>query len=131
MLFSSGNDSPEDTVSRLSTMPHLFIFSTYKYQVSESVELAPSILLKSRTNSPFAVDFNIAATFKQAILFALSYRSFESMSTILQMRILPQMKLGYAYDFPTSGVKKRYFNSHEIMLNYVFKFNNYNVKSPR
>jgi type IX secretion system PorP/SprF family membrane protein len=131
VLFSSGNNLPQDSLGRLSTMPHLFIFSTYKYQLTSSVELAPSILLKSRTGSPFGVDINMAASLKGAILVALSYRSFESMSTILQMRVLPQMKIGYAYDFPLTDAKRRYFNSHEIMLNYVFKYNNYNVKSPR
>lgn len=131
VLFSSVSDSPEDSLGRLSTMPHLFIFSTYKFDVTREVEIAPSILMKSRPGSPFAVDINVAATLKDAITVALSYRSFESMSAILQMRILPQMKLGYAYDFPISSVKRRYFNSHEIMINYVFKYNNYNVKSPR
>lgn len=132
ILFSSGNSLQlNDSLKRLSTIPHYFLFSRYKVKVSPHVQLNPGFLLKFRSGRPLAIDVNLEAVLNEVLTFGLSYRSFESISAIFQLKILPQMKFGYAYDIPISSVKRRYFNSHELMLNYVFAYKNYNVNNPR
>lgn len=131
ILYSSASTSTSDTLRRLGATPHYFFLTRYKVSVSQNVQIVPGFLLKSRTGRPLAIDMNLETVINEIVMFGLSYRSFESLSGILQMKILPQMKFGYAYDIPLSSVQRRYFNSHELMLNYIFKYKNYNVKSPR
>ena len=132
ILHSSGSSYYlGDSLKRLSTIPHYFLLSRYKMKLSPHFQLNPGFLLKARSGRPLAIDINVDAIINEVLMLGMSYRSFESMSVIFQLKILPQMRFGYAYDIPLSDVTRRYFNSHEIMLNYVFTYKNYNVNNPR
>lgn len=131
ILFSSTKSKFAESEITPKTSPHYFLYSRYKINLSPGVQLNPGLLLKAKPGWPMAVDLNVDAIFNQVLLLGLSYRSFESLSLIIQANILPQMKLGYAYDYPLSTLKRRHFNSHELMLNYIFHYKEYNIKSPR
>ncbi len=131
ILFSSGVHTFSDSLTGPSAIPHYFLFTRYNFDLSSRVRLSPGFLIKGRSGWPLAVDLNVDATINGVLMVGLSYRSFESLSTIIQLKILPQMKFGYSYDVPISQVQKRYFNSHEIMLNYIFQYKSHMIKSPR
>jgi hypothetical protein len=80
---------------------------------------------------PVSYDLNIEARLKEFLILALSYRNDRSISNIVQFMLLPQLKLGYAYDFAFGSNKGRDFNSHEIMLNYIFKYDIQKVSNGR
>ena len=131
ILYSSKSANGFNESETSSTNPHYFIFAKYKMKLSPNLKLNPSFLLKKKSDWPLAYDINLEAEIKEVLMLALSYRSKETLSTIVQVKILPQMKFGYSYDIPLSEMQKRNFNSHEIMLNYIFKYNDYNTTSPR
>ena len=131
VLYSSKSSSSQDSTRITGRSPHYFMLTRYKIQLSHNIQLNPGFLLKSRIGNPLAIDLNLETVINEVLMLGLSYRSFESLCAILQMKILPQMKFGYSYDIPLSTIQRSYFNSHELMLNYVFKYKNYNVKSPR
>jgi len=131
ILYTSNANRNGENPELPSTVPHYFISGKYKIKASPSLVLSPGFLIKSRKDWPLSYDINIEALLKQVFMVALSYRSFETLSTIVQMKILPQMKFGYSYDIPLSTIQRRNFNSHEIMLNYIFRYKDYNVITPR
>lgn len=131
ILYTSGINYYTDSLTSPGTTPHYFLFTRYKINLSPHIQLHPGFLIKGRSDWPLAVDLNVDALFNEVLMFGLSYRSFETLSAIVQIKVLPQMKFGYAYDFPLSSIRRSNFNSHEIMLNYIFNYKDYNVKSPR
>ncbi len=131
ILFTSGINYYMDSLSNPSSTPHFFLFTRYKINLSPHVQLHPGFLIKGKSGWPLAADLNIDALFNEVLMFGLSYRSFETMSVIVQIKVLPQMKFGYAYELPLSSIQRRNYNTHEIMLNYIFHYKDYNVKNPR
>lgn len=131
IIYSSGKVGYADSPTLPSLTPHYFLFTRYKIDLSHHVQLHPGFLLKAKPGWPLSLDLNVDALLNNVLMIGLSYRSFESLSTIIQVKLLPQMKFGYSYDMPLSSVQQRNFNSHELMLNYIFQYKDYNVASPR
>lgn len=131
ILYTSGINYYIDSLTSPGTNSHYFLFTRYKINLSPHVQLHPGFLIKGRPGWPLAYDLNIDALLDEVFMLGLSYRSFETLSIIVQIKILPQMKFGYAYDMPLSSIQRRNYNTHEIMLNYIFHYKDYNVKSPR
>lgn len=131
IIYSSrilGADNPNYIPS---ITPHYFLYTSYKIDISHHIQLQPGFLLKGKPGWPLSLDINIGALVNKVLLCGLSYRSSETLSTIVQVKILPQMKIGYSYDIPLSNIQRRNFNSHEVMLSYIFQYKDYNVQSPR
>lgn len=128
ILYSSSSGTSEESPGNL---PHYFVFVRYKMKLSPGLQFSPSVLIKSKKDWPISYDINAEVLIKEVLMVALSYRSAETLSTIVQVKLLPQMKFGYSYDIPLSEIQKRTFNSHEIMLNYVFKYKDYSASNPR
>jgi len=134
ILYSSGfkgENVNNDSTAQSNLSPYVFLFTRYKIDLSHRVQLHPGFLLKSKPDWPLSVDLNMDVLINEVLMFGVSYRSFETISTIVQIKVLPQMKIGYSYDIPLSNMQRRDFNSHEIMLNYRFYYKDYKVKSPR
>lgn len=131
ILYSTGIDHMDNETSFIGTSSHFFLFARYRIDLSPDLQLKPGFLLKSKPGWPLGYDLNVELGIREVLMVALSYRSLETISSIIQMKVLPQMKIGYSFDFPLSEAQSRNFNSHEIMINYLFKYKDYNVKNPR
>lgn len=131
IIYSSAIDGLSESQTALNTTPHYFLFARYNIDLSHHIQLQPGFLLKGKPGWPISLDINIAAIINKVLMFGLSYRSSETLSTIFQVKVLPQMKFGYAYDLPMSKIQRRNFNTHEIMLNYIFHYKDSNILSPR
>ena len=129
-LFSS-KTSFNDSISRDLNKPHYFLYSRYRLPVNRNLKLQPGILVKYLPGVPVSFDFHFAAIFNDVLLTGISYRSFESIDLALQAKLTPQLKAGYNFDYPIGDVGELSHSSHEIMLNYLFKFSKYKIKRPR
>ena len=129
-LFSS-KTSFNDSISVDLNKPHYFLFSRYRIPVNRNVKIQPGVLIKYLPEVPVSFDFHLAAIFNEVLLTGLSYRSFESIDLVLQAKLTPQLKAGYNFDYPIGKVGELSSSSHEIMLNYLFKFSRYKIKRPR
>lgn len=108
-----------------------FLLSRIKMPLNHNVRLQPGILIKYVQGRPLSYDINLSTVLKDVLLLGISYRSLESIDLIFQAKITPQLKFGYSYDFPLSQLSEISRSSHEIMLNYVFKFSNKGITAPR
>ncbi len=131
ILFSTNINHLNDEDSFLGTSPHLFLLARYKIHVTPNFQINPGFLIKNKPGWPLSYDLNVDSWIKEVLMLAVSYRSFETLSGIVQVKVLPQMKFGYSIDFPLSASQYRNFNSHEFMLNYIFAYKNYNIQNPR
>ena len=129
-LFSS-KTSINDSINIELNKPHYFLYGRYRVPINSNIKIQPGILIKYLPNVPVSFDFSLAAIFNEVLLTGLSYRSFESIDLLLQAKVTKQLKLGYSFDYPISMVSELSRSSHEIMLNYIFRFSKYKIKPPR
>ena len=116
----------------ISSERHYFLSGGYVFDVKENIKLKPNMLLKYVDGAPVSADINLNVLLNEVLWAGLSYRSFDSFDLLVEVLLTDQLRLGYAYDFyTTTDIRKASSGSHEVMLNYVMKFNKSKVISPR
>jgi type IX secretion system PorP/SprF family membrane protein len=129
-LLSESFSLNDTTSVRLSNV-NFFLFSKYRITVNENIDVEPSILLKYLKGVPMSYDINLNLIYRKVLTLGLSYRKKESIDFMLKGQITPQLQFGYSYDFAIGEVSRLSNGSHELMLNYVFKYTQAKVISPR
>ena len=123
--------SLNDTTSvRLSNVNY-FLFAKYKITLNENIDVEPSMLLKYLRGVPLSYDINVNLIYRKVLSLGLSYRKSESIDFMLKGQITPQLQFGYSYDFAFGEVSRVSNGSHELMVNYVFRYTQTKVISPR
>jgi type IX secretion system PorP/SprF family membrane protein len=123
--------SLSDSVNIQLGNTNYFLFSKYRFSLSESWEVEPSTLIKYLPNLLLSYDINVNFVYRKVLTSGLSYRGNESIDFLLKAQVTRQLQFGYAYDYPIS-LSSRFSNgSHEFMVNYVFKYVRKNISSPR
>jgi type IX secretion system PorP/SprF family membrane protein len=107
----------------------IYITSGYIYELSPSMRLKPSFLLKYIASSPLQIDLNALIVYKDIFSFGTSYRSNDSFVFLTEFK-KDQISLGYAYDYLNNNLKNYSKGSHEIMLRYQFLYH-VKVMDPR
>lgn len=108
-----------------------FLFASYRVVLTNSLSLEPGVLIKYNQGLPLSFDVNALLIIKQALTLGLSYRKSESLDFLMKAQVTPQLQLGYAYDFVTGQVSSMSRGTHELVVNYVFKYTHDSVSSPR
>lgn len=102
----------------------------YNFIINPRLKLSPSALLKYRPAGDVQIDCNFLVSLKEKISMGLGYRNHNTMTAMLDVRLNPQIRMAYAYDFDLSLLAKYKGGSHEIGINYIFSYQR-NVASPR
>jgi type IX secretion system PorP/SprF family membrane protein len=111
---------------------HYFLTGGYIFDVSNSVKLKPSLLLKAVKGAPLEYDLNLNAWIQDIVGLGVSYRTGDSFVGMFELQISPQFRLGYAYDYLISNLKTYTKGTHELMLRYEFApAQNQRILSPR
>jgi type IX secretion system PorP/SprF family membrane protein len=97
--------------------PHYYASAGYKVNVSPSLALVPSVLVKMAEPSPLSMDINLKATFQDRLYVGGTYRKEDALSAIAGVNINHMLALGYAYDATTSGLSPFSQGSHEVVIN--------------
>jgi type IX secretion system PorP/SprF family membrane protein len=105
---------------------HYYLMAGYDYAVNSSINLQPNILVKSDVAAT-QFDVNLNVMFKNALWVGASYRATDAIAPQLGYQYqLPNgkstLRVAYSYDVTTSQLNNYSNGSHEIMLNYCFKF---------
>ena len=106
-------------------------FSKYKMMLNDNFDLEPSVLFKYLPGLPVSADFNMNLIFRKAITIGVSYRKQESFDFLFKGQITQQLQFGYSYDYPINQISQLTNGSHEFMVQYVFRYVQKNVASPR
>jgi type IX secretion system PorP/SprF family membrane protein len=110
---------------------HVFASAGYVFDISPTLKLKPSVLVKMVNGAPLNVDANTNLWIHEKIAFGLSYRTGDSMLGMFEVQLNNQFRLGYAYDWTISGLQRYNSGSHELMLRYEFSFEKDKYISPR
>ncbi len=107
-----------------------YIHAGHTYRPDSRVMIKPSVLIRMQEGAPFGCDLNTTFIYKDVVGLGLSHRSNDAFITLFELRLLPSLHLGYAYDYTLSDKRKYSNGSHEIMINYRIKINALHAGKP-
>ncbi|MCB9230617.1 MAG: type IX secretion system membrane protein PorP/SprF [Bacteroidia bacterium] len=110
---------------------HYFVTAGYVIDLSKDVKLKPSFLFKYVYAAPMELDLNANVYFNNKWGVGASYRTGDGIIGLFEYQINQQLKIGYAYDYPFTELRKYTSGTHEIAITYDFIFGNDAVVSPR
>ena len=93
--------------------------------LSKKVKLKPSFLLQYNQKSPFVLDLSTTVVYRDLVWLGVTYRNENAIAGIAEVRlypIMPQLKIGYAYDYSLGKLANFGSGSHEIVLSYEFSY---------
>jgi type IX secretion system PorP/SprF family membrane protein len=109
----------------------LIVSGGYVFTVNRMLKIKPNFLFKMIDGQPVEFDLNANALFDEVLWVGLSYKSSNQVALMTQMQINDQFQFGYSYTITAGAIRTVELGSHEVMLNYRFKFFKKGVVSPR
>lgn len=103
----------------------------YVFDLTPNLKLKPSTLIKLVNGK--AVEWNINANLlvKELFWVGVSFRPTNAIVFLLDFQLTDQFAFGYSYDATIGELRTISSGSHELMLNYRFRFSQKGVISPR
>ena len=98
-----------------------FIHSGYNFTLGNNMVLKPSVLLRSIQGKTPTYDFNTMLSVTDQVSLGVSYREKSALVGIINLKIIPDVYLGYSYDYNTTQFNTIIKGSHEVMLRYQIR----------
>ena len=93
---------------------HYYLTGGYVFDLSENLKLKPSTMVRGVKGAPLSVDVNANVLLYDRLEAGLGYRFDKSITGLVNFKVTPGLRIGYAYDYPTYDLSND--GSHEIML---------------
>ena len=111
---------------------HYFLTAGHMFPLGHNVQLKPNVLIKAVEGAPIQMDLNLNALFSEVLWLGVSWRSLADFDALIELQITDQLLVGYSYDFAnTTDLSRVNSGSHELMLNYRFRYAKNKVITPR
>lgn len=129
MLINQSNiESDKNLIHRDN---HIYFIAGYVMDVSATLKLKPSILVKTIDHAPLTIDASLNVLFLHKFTLGASHRLKDSYSAMAGFQISKNFFLGYSYDYSISDIGNYNQGSHEIILKYLMPRWGPNARSPR
>jgi len=100
---------------------HYYLTAGYNAQLpNPSFELLPSFFVFS-DGKAVQVSVSSLVRYNKKVWGGVSYRSGDALTGLIGIELYNGVKIGYAYDFTMSDVRKSSTGSHEFLVNYCFE----------
>ena len=99
---------------------HYYLTAGYVIQLpNPALELLPSFFFFS-DGKVAQIAVNSLVRYNKKAWGGVSYRAGDALTGMIGIELFNGIRLGYAYDFPMSDIRKSTTGSHEFMVNYCF-----------
>ncbi|MFI2741235.1 type IX secretion system membrane protein PorP/SprF [Zhouia sp. PK063] len=113
---------------------HLYLTGGYVLDINADMKLKPSFMMKAVKGAPLSVDLSANMLFYNRFEAGVSYRFGDSFSGMFNVKVTPNFRIGYAYDYTLSNLGSFNSGSHEVFALFDLDFLNISKgydKSPR
>ncbi|MCF8274148.1 MAG: type IX secretion system membrane protein PorP/SprF [Flavobacteriaceae bacterium] len=113
---------------------HYFFTGGYVFDINENLKLKPAFMGKAVKGAPLALDITANVLINEKLEAGLGYRLGDAISALVNFRVTPELRIGYAYDYTTSNLSTYNSGSHEIFILFdvdLFNFKGGYDRSPR
>ena len=97
---------------------HYFTMMKYKFALTKTLNLEPSLIVKSVSNSPLSLDFGARIITKNRSWASIQYRSGNSLIFQVGSNLLKNLYICYAYEQSTGKLRVASNGTHEIQLGF-------------
>jgi type IX secretion system PorP/SprF family membrane protein len=101
---------------------HIYLNTGYLVPLNDNFILKPSFLLRAVKGIPLDYDINANLYFREILSGGVSYRSRSALVGIIDFRLTPTLRLGYAYDYNLGRLNNFTNSTHEIILRFNIPF---------
>lgn len=116
-LLSTKHLEERDGLSRFgSENTHIFLTGGYVFQVSENLKLKPSFMAKAVAGAPMVADFSANVLLYDRLEFGASYRLNDAVSGLVNFKVVPNLRIGYAYDYTVTNLGEFNSGTHEVFM---------------
>jgi type IX secretion system PorP/SprF family membrane protein len=95
---------------------HYFLTGGYVFDINEEIKFKPAFMAKAVGGSPLALDISANVLVNKRLEAGLSYRLEDAVSAMVNFKVTPELRIGYAYDYTTSNLSDYSSGSHEIFI---------------
>ena len=99
-----------------------FFTGGYEVGISPNVKLLPSLLIKYHPGNILQIDYNAQINLKDRLWMGIGYRNRDMLVGMLQFQLNYQLRMAYSYDYDLGSIGRYEDGSHEIILNYTFRY---------
>jgi type IX secretion system PorP/SprF family membrane protein len=101
------------------------------FTLSDQFKLKPTAFLKYVKAAPLSTDFGLNVIYVDRYWLGVGYRTGESVDFSAMVQLDLALRIGYSYDMILNELNEFTNASHEIMIQYVFKYERSKTMSPR
>lgn len=131
VAYDSKRDFSFDVSKSSSVRHHSFLTAGYVFVLNPMVKLKPSVLVKYQPAAPVQADLNLNVLLNDVFWIGGSFRTGEAVVGLVEYQINPMFRVGYAFDYNLTQIRKFSAGSHEIMLGIDFGRDILKTKNPR
>jgi len=111
---------------------HYFLTSGYVFNLNDKLKLKPAFMAKAVTGAPLSLDVTTNILINNKLELGVGYRFDDSISGLVNFKIIESLRIGYAYDYTVSNLGRFNSGSHEIIVLFnISRLRNGYDKSPR
>ncbi|MEP1488126.1 MAG: type IX secretion system membrane protein PorP/SprF [Algibacter sp.] len=113
---------------------HYFLTGGYVFDINRGLKLKPAFMARGVKGAPLALDITANVLINEKLEAGLGYRLGDAMTALVNFRITPELRVGYAYDYTTTNLGDFNSGSHEIFILFdvdLFGFKSGYDRSPR
>jgi type IX secretion system PorP/SprF family membrane protein len=111
---------------------HLYLTAGYVLDLNENLKFKPAFLANSVINAPISLDVTANFLFNEKLEIGVAYGFENEAQALVNFKVAPFLRIGYAYDYLFSNLGRFNNGSHEVMiLMDLSKTSNGYDKSPR
>jgi type IX secretion system PorP/SprF family membrane protein len=97
---------------------HAFLIAGAVFDISYYTKFKPTVLVKAVNGAPLGVELTTQFLFYDKLWAGAMYRWQDAAGILLQYEINNKFKIGYAYDYTLSDIRRYSDGSHEVMLGF-------------
>ena len=112
---------------------HYFFTGGYVFNLNDNLKFKPAFMTKAVAGAPMSLDLTANFLINNVFEIGAGYRWDDSVSGLVNFKISPSLRIGYAYDYGLSELNSYSSGSHEISLGLVIgkNYRNNTLTTPR
>ncbi len=127
--LTTGNSVDNEKLS-LSERHYYFIAGKV-FNLNEKLKFRPSTLIKINKGAPVQVDLSANFILYDKFWLGAMYRIGSAFGAMIQVQLIKTIRVGYAYDYTTTYLKRYNSGTHEILVSFDFFTGKNKIRSPR
>lgn len=124
-------DYRDDKEVMVTNELHYYVMGGYVFDLNSNLKFKPTFLMRAVKGAPITIDLSANFLIQEKLTLGAAYRFDDSVSGLVGFQILPELMVGYSYDYSVTDFNSYNKGSHEVMLRYQLGKKYTKTKSPR